>query len=192
MPKLKWLLTVKIIRIVDGFKSLDINSFMKIIRKQLNRYTNWRIQRNPILADDINLDQINITFQMKLNYCLKTFKSVFLMLNVNFLVSILWILFCQVNEHFSSVNSEENFLSTFEMDYRKSELKNLEIITKTMYYSFTTLTTVGFGDMRPINNGERLVCAFIMFFGISLFSLVMGTFLEIINRFKKIDVELGE
>ena len=72
MPKLKWLLTVKIIRIVDGFKSLDINSFMKIIRKQLNRYTNWRIQRNPILADDINLDQINITFQMKLNYCLKS------------------------------------------------------------------------------------------------------------------------
>ena len=40
-----------------------------------------------------------------------------------------------------------------------------------IYYALTTLTSVGFGDLHPINDMERLVVAFFMLFGISIFSL---------------------
>ena len=62
------------------------------------------------------------------------------------------------------------------LDDHQSQLTNQEIVIKVMYFSFTTLSTVGFGDMRPINSGERLVCAFIMFFGITVFVFVINMF----------------
>ena len=74
----------------------------------------------------------------------------------------------------------------------EGKLTNFEIIVKIMYYSFTTLSTVGFGDIRPINSSERLVCAMIMLIGVSLFSLIMSKFLNIIQTFKKIDEEVGD
>jgi hypothetical protein len=46
-----------------------------------------------------------------------------------------------------------------------------------VYYSFTTLSTVGFGDYNPKSDGERLMIAFILPFGISIFSFMMGNFL---------------
>ena len=69
---------------------------------------------------------------------------------------------------------------------------NFDNIIKIMYYSFTTLSTVGFGDLRPVNDRERLACAFLMFFGAAIFSLVMSMFLEIIHTFKKIDEDIGD
>jgi hypothetical protein len=52
-----------------------------------------------------------------------------------------------------------------------------------MYYSFTSLTTIGFGDISPANNVERMICA-VMFFciGVTLFSYIMGIFIDILYR----------
>ena len=37
-----------------------------------------------------------------------------------------------------------------------------------MYYAFTTLSTVGFGDFHPRSNSERLFCALILFLSVYL------------------------
>ena len=42
------------------------------------------------------------------------------------------------------------------------------------YYSMTSLSTVGFGDYYPVSDMERLCCAFMLLFGVALFSLFMG------------------
>ena len=52
-----------------------------------------------------------------------------------------------------------------------------------LYYSFTSLTTVGFGDIYPTNDSERLVIAFLLLFGVAIFSYVMGNFLQILSEF---------
>ena len=46
-----------------------------------------------------------------------------------------------------------------------------------VYYSFTSLSTVGFGDYHPRSNPERLFVAFILLFGVSIFSYCMGIFI---------------
>lgn len=58
------------------------------------------------------------------------------------------------------------------------------------YYAFTSLSTVGFGDIYPTNSAERCMVAFILLFGVAIFSYVMGNFIEILDTFKSINAEV--
>lgn len=60
------------------------------------------------------------------------------------------------------------------------------------YFSFTTLSTVGFGDYYPVTSGERIFMIFIMVGGIMCFSYIMGLFTEILNVFGEIDSNVEE
>ncbi len=51
------------------------------------------------------------------------------------------------------------------------------------YYAFTSLTTVGFGDYHPWNNYERLLCAFILLFGVAIFSYIMNIFIDLLGQY---------
>ena len=53
-----------------------------------------------------------------------------------------------------------------------------------MYFSFTSLTTVGFGDYNPRSDVERFFIAFGLLFGVAIFSVIMNNFMEIIDQFK--------
>jgi hypothetical protein len=61
-----------------------------------------------------------------------------------------------------------------------------------MYYSFTSLSTVGFGDFYPQNNSERIICTCILLFGVSIFSYIMGKFIEMIEEYKNMNADLEE
>ena len=50
------------------------------------------------------------------------------------------------------------------------------------YFAFTSLSTVGFGDYHPENEIECFFCAFILLFGVAIFSYFMGTCIEILQN----------
>lgn len=52
-----------------------------------------------------------------------------------------------------------------------------------MYFAFTSLSTVGFGDFNPRGDIERILCAFILLFGVAIFSYIMGNFIDILDQF---------
>lgn len=60
-----------------------------------------------------------------------------------------------------------------------------------MYFSFTSLTTIGFGDFNPRSDYERLYISFGLLFGVAIFSYIMGQFIEIIDLIKKNNEEPG-
>jgi hypothetical protein len=60
------------------------------------------------------------------------------------------------------------------------------------YFSFTSLSTVGFGDICPISDLERILGAIILLFGVSVFSLIMNNFIEILDRFNNLNSDLGD
>lgn len=60
------------------------------------------------------------------------------------------------------------------------------------YFAFTSLSTVGFGDMYPKNNSERMLTAFILLFGVAIFSYVMGNFIEILETFKSVNQDFDD
>ena len=51
------------------------------------------------------------------------------------------------------------------------------------YFALTTLSTIGFGDYHPINSPERILMVFIFLIGVSIFSYLLGVFIEIINNY---------
>lgn len=60
------------------------------------------------------------------------------------------------------------------------------------YFSLTTLSTVGFGDYNPRSNAERLMCVLIFLFGINTFSYIMGVFLDLIDNYQALNMELDD
>jgi hypothetical protein len=71
---------------------------------------------------------------------------------------------------------------TFIESYLNEDLNNHKIDTtiKIAYFIFTTLSTVGFGDMSPQAPHERLLGAFLLMFGVAIFSMFMSIFSEIL------------
>jgi Trk-type K+ transport system membrane component len=42
------------------------------------------------------------------------------------------------------------------------------------YYTVTTVTTVGYGDISGSNSGEKIFCMILMVVGVVFFSIVSG------------------
>lgn len=51
-----------------------------------------------------------------------------------------------------------------------------------MYFALTTVSTTGFGDLYPKSDFERLVCAFMMLSGVSLFSYVLSQLRHMVKQ----------
>jgi hypothetical protein len=68
----------------------------------------------------------------------------------------------------------------------------MERVIASTYFSFTSLSTVGFGDLHPLNNYERLLTALVLLFGVAVFSIVMGNFIEISESAKSMNEEFDD
>lgn len=51
---------------------------------------------------------------------------------------------------------------------------------------------MGFGDYAPRSDFERVVCSFILMFGVSIFSYFMGNFIEILDQYQNLNAELDD
>ena len=61
-----------------------------------------------------------------------------------------------------------------------------------MYFAFTSLSTVGFGDYHPRSDEERVLCAFILLFGVAIFSYIMGNFIDMIGTYQTLNADLDD
>ena len=48
------------------------------------------------------------------------------------------------------------------------------------YWCVTTLTTVGYGDITPASNGEKIYAMFVMIFGVGIYGYIIGNIANII------------
>ena len=55
-----------------------------------------------------------------------------------------------------------------------------------MYYTFTTISTVGYGDISGGCFVERLVCIFYLFVGVLTYSFISGSITSIIINYEEI------
>ena len=65
-------------------------------------------------------------------------------------------------------------------------------LIKTTYFSFTTFSTVGFGDFAPQTDSERIMCSFALLFGVAIFSYIMGEFTSMLEKIKTINKDKHE
>ena len=56
-----------------------------------------------------------------------------------------------------------------------------------MYFAMTSLSTIGFGDMYPVNDFERLMGSLMLLSGVAVFSLVMGQLSFMVTNMDKLN-----
>jgi len=59
-------------------------------------------------------------------------------------------------------------------------------LIKEIYFAITTLSTIGYGDFHPVSQIERSIAAFILLWGVTIFSFIMGQFIEILMNYKSL------
>jgi hypothetical protein len=61
-----------------------------------------------------------------------------------------------------------------------------------VYFAFTTLSTVGFGDFYPKSNAERVIGSIMIMFGVMIFSYCMGKFIEMVDQVQNFNSTLDD
>lgn len=71
---------------------------------------------------------------------------------------------------------------TGEECFTEADLPSLEVLyTNSIYWSFTTLTSVGYGEITPCNEFEMLYCTVGMLLGSGMFAYIVGNISEVIT-----------
>jgi hypothetical protein len=73
------------------------------------------------------------------------------------------------------------------------ELDNLYLYITSFYFTVTTITTVGYGDISGVsNNIERIFCSFIMITGVISFSFASGSLASILQNYDTQNAKITE
>jgi hypothetical protein len=106
---------------------------------------------------------------------------------ISYFIGIVFYIFADLTNDMLMVTPEgqdegyyENFIDYFSINNLNSFEKGLVMV----YYAFTSLSTVGFGDYNPRSDSERLFIALILLFGVLIFSYAMGNFREMMDSIK--------
>lgn len=86
----------------------------------------------------------------------------------------------EINCRYEPNSMSDCFLTRFGFQ----KLAVIDSVKKITYYSFTTLSTVGFGDLFPQNTFERGFISIIMLGGVATFSYIMSIFINTLNVFQ--------
>ena len=127
------------------------------------------IKNNPELAENSDRDNNNIMLILMISYFFKTFELIVIILTVSYFMGMFWYIFCDITYDPYTTDEDLGFKGHFNLD----DFSSNQNAVKVTYFSFTTLSTVGFGDFNPRSNSERLFCAIILLVGVAIFSYIM-------------------
>ena len=90
---------------------------------------------------------------------------------ITYCIGCIW--YRVVDEFFEE---ENNFIDTFEL----KDKTIFEQFVISCYFAITTFSTVGYGDYFPITINEKIFGSIIMLTGVTIFSILMTGFLDVI------------
>ena len=176
---------------IRGVAAFDVNRILRRIREKKIAITTEYAKQSYAKGEDTLEDHNNFEYMLLLKYTLVSFKLVLAIFNVSYFLSITWIIICALETEWFGKQSIKVILFDHSFDFLKYT-NFFQVVTANIYWSFTTLSTVGFGDMYPKSDLERFLGAAIFLFGVATFSFIMGNFIEILNFLKELNDDLDE
>ena len=130
---------------------------------------------------------------------LKTLKLVIIILNISYLTGVLFLVLCEGVDDFitdiefgEAFEYNENEMPGFLAEYGLTTIPTKDSLIISLYFAFTSLSTVGFGDYAPRGNIERFFGAFMLLFGVAIFSYIMGNFIDILSQAQSYSASLDD
>ena len=149
------------------FSELVKGSYRRRLVKHIND------SRGSEMEMDQSKDNNKIMQQIFIIYLFKVFRMIMFSLVLAYFIGTFWYM---ISKHTTHSPYEYTFFNEFGLAER-DDWENLLLV---MYFSFTTLSTVGFGDFHPKSEVERVVTTFILLVGVATFSFIMGQFIDIL------------
>jgi hypothetical protein len=109
-------------------------------------------------------------------YFFKVLRLILFILILSYFLGIFWFIF---SKRTTGDDRQSTFYNAYELR-DKTDMQNLIVV---VYFMFTTLSTVGFGDYTPKSEIERMATTFVLLIGVACFSYIMGQFIEILMNF---------
>lgn len=178
------LFLLKCYRIIGVFALIKQEVLMSHVKAYYNRRL-ARIVKIEELRNNIEIDQNKVDEIIVIGFVVKIIKLIIVIFCIAWFMGIIYYIYCDIANDFYLVGDtskpHENFIGNyFNQAYEgQSAWSNKERALGILYFLFTTLSTVGFGDFHPINEVEAAFTAGVLLAGVSIFSFVMGSFIEI-------------
>lgn len=102
----------------------------------------------------------------------------------------LWVIIAQIYRQVTDEEVTGTWLDDFDEPTDPKDGYNLYIVS--IYWTITTITTVGYGDISATNMPERIFCSFVMLLGVFSFSIANGSLSQILNAYDHQKVEYQE
>jgi len=118
---------------------------------------------------------MNVLYTAK--YIYKITRLVIVAITATYFLGCIWYYITRNN--FSDDTEESTFYGTYEL----GKFDNWRQLIMCCYFALTTLSTVGYGDLVPQTNFEKIVGIIIMILGIAFFSYILGEFKDALNNF---------
>lgn len=156
---------LRIFRLKDTLKLLDIS--------KLNKYA-------ELLFSNNTRDQTVIISFLLVNIY-RVFKLILTAILITYFLGCLWYF---LSDKFNPEDEYPTFVKHFIL-YADDGVTPLnptkyEKFITSCYFIITTLATIGYGDLYPKSNLEKIADMFIMICGVAFFSYIMGSFIAII------------
>ena len=143
---------------------------------------------NKKYSNNNEVDNNNISKLLMITNFFKVAKLVIFMYILSYLMGLFWYIYCDLTSVENPVDEHPGFIEVFEMEARPDWQKAIVL----SYWAFTTLSTVGFGDYYPTSNAERFLCAFLLLFGVTIFSYIMGVYITILNSITRLNADFDD
>ena len=121
----------------------------------------------------------------------RIFRLVIIIFTLSFFLGIIWHIYV-VDLEYDTLNVPGDptkgikpTFSTAMLGYPNDD-SGWDKLIKVWYFAITTLSTIGFGDFTPVSSIERILASIILMFGVTVFSFIMGQFIEILMNYKSL------
>ncbi len=100
---------------------------------------------------------------------LKIFRSLFMMM---FSAHFLGCMFVMLRDGALEATGEKNWMDAYDPELR--EAPNVEKYVACLYWALATVSTIGYGDVGPVNHAERQYTMLVALLGVIIFAFAMG------------------
>lgn len=117
--------------------------------------------------------------------------SFFFFISVMFIhiIACLWII---IPSMYVIQDDDPDYSGTWIEKYHTKGYNQLEMYAVSMYWTVTTITTVGYGDISGTNSLEMVFCSIIMLVGVISFSFANGSLASILTTYDSENAHLTE
>ena len=142
-----------------------------------------RIMRLPKFIKILDVSKfdslLDVILENAAKYVYKIIRLIIIAITLTYFLGCLWYYITFKNFFGDAVES------TFYGVYELEKFAKIRRLVMCCYFALTTLSTVGYGDLVPQTNFEKIAGIIIMILGIAFFSYIMGNFNDVLINYDK-------